>query len=238
MSSDDPTLWEAPPHTLAKNRLYQAYLERWIPILGLSGFQHLTIVDGFAGPGQYVGGEDGSPVVPDQSILNHSSLGSILEKGVSIRLLCIEERQDRFEHLRTELRQLAKRNGVNLEALLGSFEPIWRAEMSQLEDSGAPIGPVLLFVDPFGPSGYPMELVAKLASHATTEVLINFAWQPLNRWLISQPGMHPTVDALYGNTGWRPGLQIRSLQKRSASLLVGIRRHLRLLDGSVLGSSW
>jgi three-Cys-motif partner protein len=50
-----PTIWNAPPHTIAKIEMLRAYLVAWFQILGRSRpGQDLLYVDGFAGPGEYL----------------------------------------------------------------------------------------------------------------------------------------------------------------------------------------
>jgi len=55
--------WPLAPHTGAKLALLSAYLSAWFPILSSTSPQRVFYIDGFAGPGRYSGGEDGSPVV-------------------------------------------------------------------------------------------------------------------------------------------------------------------------------
>lgn len=58
-----PTVWNAPPHTIAKIEMLRAYLVAWFQILGRSRRgQELLYVDGFAGPGEYSNYSVGSPV--------------------------------------------------------------------------------------------------------------------------------------------------------------------------------
>jgi three-Cys-motif partner protein len=57
------TIWELEPHTAAKHEILRRYLQAWFPILSNGKFPHLVIVDGFAGPGRYSKGEDGSPII-------------------------------------------------------------------------------------------------------------------------------------------------------------------------------
>ena len=57
------TLWSAPEHTLAKIAILRAYLQAWFTILGTTVRKDMLYIDGFAGPGSYRGGEDGSPIV-------------------------------------------------------------------------------------------------------------------------------------------------------------------------------
>ena len=73
------TLWRLEPATAAKHRLYKKYLDAWWPILlqpsastGRS-WPHVTYVDAFAGPGEYIGGEEGSPVFALDRLLRHDA---------------------------------------------------------------------------------------------------------------------------------------------------------------------
>lgn len=50
------TLWPREPHTEGKHLVLKEYLNAWFPILG--GTQgRIVFIDGFAGPGEYAGGE-------------------------------------------------------------------------------------------------------------------------------------------------------------------------------------
>jgi hypothetical protein len=53
--------WRADPHTLAKHRILKGYLGAWFPAMTLGAYGHrrVLIIDGFAGPGDYEGGEEG-----------------------------------------------------------------------------------------------------------------------------------------------------------------------------------
>lgn len=60
MAAPRSTTWELDPHTRAKHEILRRYLEAWTPILSIGGFPKIAYVDGFAGPGMYEGGQDGS----------------------------------------------------------------------------------------------------------------------------------------------------------------------------------
>jgi hypothetical protein len=56
--------WDLAPHTAAKLDILGAYLRAWFPILSRGrNFDRIIYIDGFAGPGRYNQGEDGSPIV-------------------------------------------------------------------------------------------------------------------------------------------------------------------------------
>jgi three-Cys-motif partner protein len=48
------------PHTRAKHEILKRYLQAWMVILSQGRFPEILYIDGFAGPGQYEGGEAGS----------------------------------------------------------------------------------------------------------------------------------------------------------------------------------
>jgi len=61
------------------------------------------------------------------------------------------------------------------------------------------------FLDPFGYSGVPMTLMARIAKVRHSECLINFTYKSLRRWGSDAPKF-PAIDALYGGSMWRPHL--------------------------------
>ena len=56
------TIWPIEPHTAAKHQILRKYLDAWLPILGTYN-NRMLYIDGFAGPGEYTGGEPGSPII-------------------------------------------------------------------------------------------------------------------------------------------------------------------------------
>jgi len=96
MSDTLPTVWPATAHTLAKHRMLQAYLKAWMPILSqvAKPDEEVLFIDGFAGPGEYAGGEPGSPIIALTTALEHSQ-----PFPAPINFLFIERDADRFKHL-------------------------------------------------------------------------------------------------------------------------------------------
>ncbi len=67
---EQEVVWEIDPHTRAKHRILERYLQAWLPIMS-SRNERLVIVDGFAGPGIYKGGEPGSPIIELKAFPGH-----------------------------------------------------------------------------------------------------------------------------------------------------------------------
>ena len=90
MAAPSDTLWCRDPHTGAKHQILSTYLQAWFPIIA-SRFPGLTYVGPFAGPGEYVGGEIGSPLIA----LQQAYRSDVYRNGCTTRLLFIEKRADR-----------------------------------------------------------------------------------------------------------------------------------------------
>ena len=109
MADDLPAIWGRAAHTSAKHQILQTYLKAWIPIMSRQSYRvgamrsELLFVDGFAGPGCYSGGEDGSPLLAIKSVLSHPS-----PLPIPIAFLFIEEDLERCEILRGNLERYAQ----------------------------------------------------------------------------------------------------------------------------------
>ena len=64
------TVWQIDPHTQSKHTILRRYWEAWLPIMTKYN-QRVLYIDGFAGPGSYAGGEDGSPLIALKSARDH-----------------------------------------------------------------------------------------------------------------------------------------------------------------------
>src|SRR5580704_5033889 len=63
MAAPRQTIWPLEPHTRAKHEILKRYLQAWMVILSQGRFPEILYIDGFAGPGEYSGGEVGSPII-------------------------------------------------------------------------------------------------------------------------------------------------------------------------------
>src|SRR5262249_47557683 len=158
------TVWPAEPHTLAKHRILRQYLNAWLPILSaqlkkIRRHGRLLYVDGFAGPGVYEGNEEGSPVIAYKAVLE-----SKIHVGVPIELLFVEEREDRCERLKVELKKAASQLPPNEKVTIdGPHSGRCAEELEKVlrrhAQTKKPLGPALFFLDQFGYSDIPIELI-------------------------------------------------------------------------------
>jgi three-Cys-motif partner protein len=173
------TIWQLEPHTAAKHKILACYLDAWFPILATYNGR-IVYLDGFSGPGRYLGWEPGSPIVALQSALAHSQR---LTKEVVF--FFIEEKPDRADHLEAEIAKLKLPAKFRVTVERGEFAKKFGATIDGLERNGLKIAPTFALIDPFGFSGLPYSLIKKLLSHPKCEVLITFMVDSINRWLRS-----------------------------------------------------
>lgn len=90
------TTWGLDPHTRAKHDILRAYLSAWLPMLS-RWHGRVLYIDGFAGPGEYTGGETGSPIIAVRALLDHGFFPRMSGEFV---FLFIEKGPARLAYLR------------------------------------------------------------------------------------------------------------------------------------------
>lgn len=169
------------PHTAAKHLLLKRYLDRWFPILG-KGDRSINYIDGFAGPGEYQGGEEGSPQVAIGAAKAHVDRGT-LAPDVQIDFTFVEADPHSAENLRSKLSALTLPPSFTWSVVPGEFAEVIGAELDQIERSGTALAPTFAFVDPFGFSGIPLDLMARILRYPKCEVFVNVMVEFINRFL-------------------------------------------------------
>jgi three-Cys-motif partner protein len=173
------TLWQIEPHTAAKHSILRKYLDAWFPILSKYN-KRIVYVDGFSGPGRYIHGEPGSPVLALESAQTHRAR----LKGELI-FLFIEERNDRAGHLEKEIAKLKCPAHFKTKVERGQFANKISSILDILDKDGSRLAPTFALIDPFGFAGIPYSLIRRLLSNDKCEVMITFMVDSINRWLES-----------------------------------------------------
>ncbi len=209
-----PSLWSLQPHTGAKHEILKRYLEAWIPIFGYSGTSpRLFYIDGFAGPGKYSDGEDGSPIVALRSALSHATK---LKSRIDFHF--VEADSARASHLDDYIGNIRLPSQVSVKVHAGvpftaAYERI-KVEYS-LSTRSAP--PTFAFIDPFGWTGAPFSIVKELMSAPKSEVLVNLMYESINRHL-SHPDQLKNFTALFGTDEWKSTLNLSDKTQRGSAL--------------------
>jgi three-Cys-motif partner protein len=224
MADTLPTTWAADPHTLAKHAILQRYLQAWFPILsqqasalarqyGNAPSREILFIDGFAGPGEYTNGKEGSPVIALKAALDHA-----ISFPIPVRMLFIEERKDRFEHLQKVLApHLARaRQSGNIRAVdpyPGDCDSVLNVLLDDCERRGIAFGPALAFLDQFGYGAVSMALISRILKFGQCEVFSYLDYKDMNRW-ISDQTKAPAFNRAYGGQEWMGAVNLPEHQRR------------------------
>lgn len=207
----DEILWKREPHTEGKHLVLRAYLEAWLPILG-SWNTRILFIDGFAGPGEYEGGEDGSPIIALRSLIEHNASKTISGQVVFI---FIEKHQGRAEHLDALVEALRPDLPANADVTVvhGSFDQSMTDVLDALDVQKARMAPAFVMIDPFGVSGTPMSVIGRLMENPRSEVYVSFMYESMNRF-ISTEEFAPHLDELFGTDEWRSAINLEGTDRQ------------------------
>ena len=196
----------------------------------------VVFIDGFAGPGRYVDGEPGSPIIALRSLLEHSYFVGSPPTGRRFTFLFVESKQDRAEFLEAEIGRLDEDIGipewVTVDVRHGAFSDEIAFLLDALEEAGGGLAPTFSFVDPFGFKGVPMEMVARIVRYPKCECLVTFMYEAINRFL-----GHPNekiaaqYDELFGTDEWRNLTEISDPSERRESIVELYRNQLVTVGG-------
>lgn len=216
MSVPTDTLWTREPHTAVKHAILRRYLDAWWPII-LSGFAAATYAEGFAGPGQYTGGEDGSPLEALHALLDRPTPAP----AKPARFVLVEGRADRAAHLRariaTSYPELPAH--VDVQVCQGACDA---AFLPALDVAGAWGQPVFAMLDPFN-ADVPYSIVCRLGQNRSTEVMVTFMSTWLTRWAGDEG--QEQGDRLFGGREWR-AVADQPTERKKAFLVSLYRRRL------------
>ncbi|MGV9141466.1 MAG: three-Cys-motif partner protein TcmP [Promethearchaeota archaeon] len=167
------TVWDLQPITEAKHEILKRYLDAWFPIIS-SIRRGMNYIDGFAGPGIYSKGEEGSPLIAMRTVLEHKLYSQLVK--TPIRFHFIEKRKDRAEVLKSVLEERFSETHKNIEweVYHSGFAQIMEEILSGLEERCKLLAPSFIFIDPFGFKGFPMVIIKRILDYKRCEVLVTF----------------------------------------------------------------
>ncbi|HEX5326507.1 MAG TPA: three-Cys-motif partner protein TcmP [Acetobacteraceae bacterium] len=204
--------WAIQPHTEAKHFILATYLRAWFPILSLGGFERVIYIDGFAGPGRYSGGQDGSPIIALKSLA-----------AQTLRLRSTFEFHFVERNRRAAVALSANIDDLRAEGAIGPTAEVHIHPRRTFDDAydrilgprlrAYPRAPAFAFVDPFGWTGIPMRILSDLLRRPNSEVLVNFMFEEINRFL-AHPDQPRNFDALFGSADWRCAHQADARHRR------------------------
>lgn len=207
------TLWRRDAHTEGKHLVLENYLKAWFPILGMGNRNgRILFVDGFAGPGEYEGGEEGSPVVAMRVLAEHSAKSMI---NAEVVFFFIENEPRRVQHLSSRVAHWHPRLPATAKVHVreGSFDGSMTDVLDDLDEQGRRMAPALVMIDPFGVKGMPMHLIRRILANPMCEVYVSFMWEAMNRF-VSEPEFEAPMDDLFGSRVWREAKQLAGNERK------------------------
>jgi three-Cys-motif partner protein len=192
--------WERPDHTGAKHDIYRRYLERWFPILldGSNAYPSATYAEGFAGPGIYLDGEPGSPIVALQALVDKVS-----NPDPVVKMIFVDDDERCTDMLNQQLKEkfpVRPRTPETLKVKVapGTCVDTLEPELNAMQAWGQPI---LAVLDSWGNVPVTYQLLERLARNTASEVIITLGTQHFIRF-VSTKG--PEADEVFGgDSSWR-----------------------------------
>jgi len=210
-------IWPIAPRTKAKHEILKRYLKAWFPIIAFSGSQRLVYVDGFAGPGEYTGGEEGSPVIAMRALISHRFWERFSKKEFCFLFIEKDKRRAKYLEILLEEKFPDCPGNILYDIIGEEFEPTFTSILDDLDEKGANLAPTFAFIDPFGFSGFTIPTLCRFFQYKKCEVLITFMDGFAKRFLDEL--REDTLDNLFASEKWR-----------DARALSGLDRELFLLD--------
>lgn len=226
------TEWAREPHTKAKHDLMQKYLGGWFPILGKWNGR-IVFFDGFAGPGIYAAGEMGSPLIAIETLLDHALFPRFT--ATEFLFLFCEPEPDRAAALRARLEEFATGRGglpknVMYDVAQATFVEAAEDLTNEIEEQKKRLAPTFAFIDPFGFSGVPLDLIARLLNFDKCEVFFNFMYNFVNRFATAG-NVDPHLEAIFGTDEYLRAGDYGTADDRREFLLELYKRQLREVAG-------
>lgn len=214
MPKDVEVLWPLKRHTIAKHQILRWYIDAWLPILGAGRWakDDVVLIDGFAGPGRYRGGEKGSPLIMLDAYLEHSA--EIKAHG---HFFFIEASSERAQYLRRAIAAYELPDSVESEVITGSFNDEFPGLIDRLRERFGELPPTFAFIDPFGGGEISVALSAPLLDVPRCELLVYVPVTHLARF-VEHPDLVQTLNSLYGSDTWRKATRTSVLEERKKIL--------------------
>lgn len=209
-------------------------MKAWFPILATTSGR-IIYLDGFAGPGIYEDEEEGSPLIALRTAIDHIHQPRF---KAEIEFVFIERDSERMSILRKVLEERFAKlpNMISYSTFDREFAPTLSSVLDNIEQMGAKLAPTFAFLDPFGFSGLPMNLIGRMLSYDRCEVLITFMSGFVNRF--TDELREPALDELFATSEWRGIRNIVDPDVRQKFLIDLYKRQLRNVGGAVYVKSF
>ncbi|MEW6044204.1 MAG: three-Cys-motif partner protein TcmP [Thermoproteota archaeon] len=231
MSEINSTTWPLDPHTKAKHDILREYLKPWFPILSRYA-DRIIYLDGFAGPGVYSKDEEGSPVIAVRTAVEHT----MRKNFKKIVFWFIEKNQQRFEKLQQVLKEKfpelenKDEDQIIYRVQKSEFSKSLEKTLDALELQGSKLAPTFAFLDPFGFSGLPMNLIKRMLDYKKCEVLVTFMAGFVLRF--HDELRENALNELYATEEWKKVNEYKTPDEKRKFLLELYVKQLKNIGGA------
>lgn len=221
----DPKKWRMKEQTEMKHEIFGAYLKPWLyKISEIS--DSVNYVDGFAGRGRYEDGSIGSPIIAmnKASEISQGLQGKLEE----FNCISVEKDKDIFSNLIEVIYEYKSDmpDFVNPQPNRKEFAEFAEEYLRQQQRNP---DPAFIFIDPFGYSGLPFEIVSDLINlrESGVEVFITFMSGKMARFLETEN--HATaISETLGTDHWKEEVDFEAgKDERARQLLKVYEKQLR-----------
>jgi three-Cys-motif partner protein len=229
-SADGSYLPIVDPHTQAKHRVLEDYVQKWIETLtghGVHGPKKVTLIDGFSGGGMYQDGWEGSSIRMIRKLLEGFS--NIQKRKpwyeLSYEFIFIDEEPDHTSCLTLQLKQAGFEEFLHkgiCKVITGHFDDNLDYCIERVKSRG---GYSFFFLDPFGLDITP-SVVRKILNVGRSEVLFNHMLSGLVRLIKNRDTKYANLfnqleaDDYYREIANQPDFLARQAYLRDQSLQI------------------
>jgi three-Cys-motif partner protein len=204
--------------TFAKHFILKRYLQTLTFKLLEGGRPVLTYVDGFSGPWESKASDYSDTSFMIAIGVLKDAHQRFRDKGTpkEIRCFFVEENASAYRQLKAAvMAHHDPANAFHVATYCGRFEDAVPQIITFVSNSFA-----LTFIDPTGWTGYPYNKVSPILRHRPGEILVNFMYDYVNRFIGSDdPKIVSTFDPILGGPNWKDRLDKNLPRGRAAEKL-------------------
>ncbi len=208
LKNNDLKKWEMKAHTKVKHEILSKYLLAWTR--KMSKFQKICYFDCFAGRGEYDNGDIGSPLIALRIASNNNHL---FKKYI---FTFIEKDKENYENLKNKIKDELKGKEEmykNID-IIGPINDEFANVAKEILKSVNKISPSFFFIDPFGYSGLPFEIIKGIMSYEHTEVFVTLMNRDIARFY-SDEKKEKAYNELFGTEKWVPLRKFNGVEREN-----------------------
>lgn len=165
-------------------------------------------IDGFAGPGEYIGEKDGSPIIAIKAVLEHKT-----NLKSEIIMYFIEADRKRCDYLKQKVSSLKIPSNIKTACICAKFNETLAEIFKYIDEQKTRLAPAFIFIDPLGFTGIPLTLIKRIMENEKCEVLITFMFEEINRF-IGDSKLWDSLIETFGTDRWKQVISEKDPKKR------------------------